>query len=359
MTTPGPSRTSRRPRAGDIVDNRFLLTSMLGEGFSGIVYAAVDQPAGKDVAIKFIHRDLLTDRQVRTRFYREAAILRRMQGRNVVSLLSFGAHDDLLYMALERSRGESLETLLASNEPLDTGRSADIAMQITSALAQAHAANVIHRDLKPANIMIDRADDGHDHVLVLDFGMAKVLQGDGFGSALTEQNMVFGTPQYMSPEQAKGDDLDGRCDIYAVGVILYELLTGSVPFGGKPPMATMTAHLTERPIPPRVRAPDRGISPALEAVVMCALEKNPADRYPSAPALHEALQNAVLNPSDTASVRPTAPQTTGDQLRRPPGAPANGDPTSGYVMPPIAWIALVLLTSTVGIAIGVWIASSI
>jgi eukaryotic-like serine/threonine-protein kinase len=357
LTPSGPLRTGRRPQKGDIVDGRFLLTSMLGEGYSGVVYAAVEQPTGHDVALKFIHRDLLTDRQVRTRFYREAAILRRMQGGNVVSLRSFGEHDGLLYMALDRAPGESLEMLLTRDAPLDVHRSVDIAMQIASALAQAHSADVVHRDLKPGNVMIDRGRDGRDRVLVLDFGMAKVLQGDGAGSALTEQNMIFGTPQYMSPEQAKGEDLDGRCDIYAVGVILYELLTGTVPFAGKPPMATMTAQLTEKPMAPRTRAPHREISPALEAVVMGALEKGRQDRYQSASALHEALQHAVRDPDDVASVTPAPAPPMSDRGRRMPGNLPDRDPGSGYAMPPIAWIVLMLITSAAGIAIGVWIAS--
>jgi serine/threonine-protein kinase len=330
---------------------------MLGEGYSGVVYAAVEQPTGQDVALKFIHRDLLADRQVRTRFYREAAILRRMQGGNVVSLRSFGEHDGLLYMALDRAPGESLEMLLTREAPLDVNRSVDIAMQITSALAQAQSADVVHRDLKPGNVMVDRGHDGRDRVLVLDFGMAKVLQGDGARSALTEQNMVFGTPQYMSPEQAKGEDLDGRCDIYAVGVILYELLTGTVPFAGKPPMATMTAQLTERPLAPNVRVPDRGISSALEAVVMCALEKDREVRYQSASALYEALQHAVRDPADVASVTPAPAPATNDQVRRMPANLADRDPVSGYAMPPIAWVVLVLMTSAAGVAIGVWVTS--
>jgi serine/threonine protein kinase len=356
LTTPEPQRTTRRPREGDVVGDRFVLTSMLGEGYSGIVYAAVDRPSGQDVALKFIHRDLIADRQVRTRFYREAEILRRVHGGNVMSLLSFGEHDGLLYMVLERAHGESLEALLGSGVPLDSRRSVEIAMQITRALAQAHAANVIHRDLKPANVMIERDPGGRDRVLVLDFGMAKVLRGDGARSELTEQNMVFGTPQYMSPEQAKGEELDGRCDIYAAGVILYELLTGSVPFAGKAPMATMTAHLTERPVAPTARAPDRGISPALETVVMCALEKQPADRYPSAAALHAALEHAAKYPADIVSVLPEKARTPSQLGRR--GANESGaDPAAGYTMPTIAWIVLVLLTSAAGIAIGIFIAS--
>jgi eukaryotic-like serine/threonine-protein kinase len=264
----------------------------------------------------------------------------------------------LLYMALDRAPGESLETLLTREAPLDVHRSVDIAMQITSALAQAQSADVIHRDLKPGNVVVDQGPDRRDRVLVLDFGMAKVLQGDAARSALTEQNMVFGTPQYMSPEQAKGEDLDGRCDIYAVGVILYELLTGTVPFAGKPPMATMTAQLTERPLAPKVRVPDRGISPALEAVVMCALEKDREVRYQSASALHEALQHAVRDPADVASVTPAPAPATNDQVRRMPANLADRDPVSGYAMQPIAWIVLVLMTSAAGIAIGVWVASS-
>ena len=155
--------------------------------------------------------------------------------------------------------------------------------------------------------MIDNTDGDSERVRVLDFGMSKVLKGEAPGAtALTEANMVFGTPEYMSPEQARGDDLDATCDIYAAGAILYELLTGTVPFSGPNPIATMTAHLVEPVELPSVRAPERRISKALEMVVVCALGKRPRDRYPSARALGDALEHANLHPEDTLSVRPRA-----------------------------------------------------
>src|SRR4029077_1977663 len=179
-----------------------------------------------------------------------------------------------------------------------------ILLQVCSALKCAHSQGVIHRDLKPANVIMR----GGTHVVVVDFGMAKIVTGHGGTgtTALTSHNMVFGTPEYMSPEQARGDELDARCDIYATGVILYELLTGRVPFVGSTPLSVLTAHLTEIAEPPRERAPDRDISQALEAVVQHALAKDPADRYATAGALATAIRAALAAPDDAKGVAPAS-----------------------------------------------------
>jgi serine/threonine-protein kinase len=154
-------------------------------------------------------------------------------------------------------------------------------------------------------VLIETAADGKERARVCDFGMAKVLRGDPSDSLnmLTEQNMVFGTPEYMAPEQARGDEVDARCDVYAVGVMLYEMLTGAPPFRYETPIGVMTAHLVEEPRPPSSRAPGT-IAPALEAVVLHALAKKRVDRYPSAAALSEALESALRRPGDVASTRP-------------------------------------------------------
>ena len=247
------------------------------------MYAAIDRDSGDDVAIKLIHRHLVADRQIRQRFFREASILSRLKSEHLVALRAFGEHAGLLYMALDLCRGATLEALVLQETAFSPDRAVDVVLQITRALEDAHASGVIHRDLKPANVMIDNTDSDGERVRVLDFGMSKVLKGEAPGAtALTEANMVFGTPEYMSPEQARGDDLDATCDIYAAGAILYELLTGTVPFSGPNPIATMTAHLVEPVELPSVRAPERRISKALEMVVVCALGKRPRDRYPSA-----------------------------------------------------------------------------
>ncbi|HEY2516917.1 MAG TPA: protein kinase, partial [Polyangiaceae bacterium] len=176
----------------------------------------------------------------------------------------------------------------------------DIFLQICDALRFAHAQGVVHRDLKPANVLLR----GGTHVVVVDFGLAKILTGDAAATVLTAHNMVCGTPEYMAPEQARGDEIDARCDVYAAGVMLYQMLTGDPPFQGPTPLAVLTAHLTSPPVPPRERAPDRGISPALDVVVLHALAKSAADRYPSAAALAAAVLHARATPEDRESVKP-------------------------------------------------------
>jgi serine/threonine-protein kinase len=344
-----------------VVGERFVVQSVLGEGASGVVYAAADQKTGQDVALKLIHRHMLSDRQIRSRFDREAAILRRLSGKNLVALLAVGEHEGLVYMALERARGISLESLILREAPLSTERSARIVIEVCNALEDAHAAGVIHRDLKPANVMIETAD-GTDHVRVLDFGMAKLLRGDGPGNtALTEQNMVFGTPEYMAPEQARGDELDAGCDIYAAGVMLYELLTGTVPFTAPTPMGIMTAHLVDPVRSPSSVSPGHGIHSAIDAVVAGALEKDRRRRYRSASALRDALTMALASPDDPASVSPPddgTPSTMGPRGSRASiRAPGSGTAAAAddYGLTPKAWILIGLAAAAAGVGIGVWI----
>jgi serine/threonine-protein kinase len=359
VKAPSDALISAPLSAGEVIDQRFVLGPLLGRGASGTVYAGVDRNTGEDVALKLIHRHLVSDRQIRQRFFREASILSRLRSEHLVSLRAFGEHTGLVYMALDLCRGASLEAVLLQG-PFTEERAVNLMLQICLALEDAHAAGVIHRDLKPANVMIETTRDGSDRVRVLDFGMSKVLKGDGPGAtALTESNMVFGTPEYMSPEQARGEDLDATCDIYAAGAILYELLTGKVPFSGPTPIATMTAHLVESLVPPSIRAPERRISQALDTVVMCALSKHRRDRYPSARALCDALEHALVHPNDTLSVRPSGqPSRPPPSSRRPgtgTGLRAASPPEDPPVLSPLGWTLVAVVAASVGIGIGVWI----
>jgi eukaryotic-like serine/threonine-protein kinase len=295
----GETRPSLLP-AGRQIASRYEVVGVIGEGASGIVYEARDLRSGGRVALKVIHRHLTHDRQIFGRFQREAAILKRLEGQHLVKLLDSIQEDGLLIIALEHVDGVSLESRLerAERTPGDFGPedAVEIGLQICAALGVAHAAGVIHRDLKPANVLLERLDGARGpqpiRVRVVDFGLAKVVRGEQLGTNLTEQDMIFGTPEYMAPEQARGDEVDLRCDLYATGVMLYEMVVGRVPFDGRTPIAKMTAHLTTEPVPPRAAAPQRGISPALDAVILRALAKSPDDRYGSARALAEALASA-------------------------------------------------------------------
>ncbi|HTJ81184.1 MAG TPA: serine/threonine-protein kinase [Polyangiaceae bacterium] len=288
-------------KIGDLIAKRYTVTGVLGRGASGVVYKA--DAGGATVALKIISPELCHSRQIFERYKREALILRHLSGEHIVRFLDFVEHEGLLVIALEHARGEALEDLLLRG--IDLEMAVDIALQICDGLACAHDAGVIHRDLKPANVMVERVDDGALLVRILDFGLAKVVHGEHVTTGLTERDMIFGTPEYMAPEQARGEEVDARCDVYACGVILYEMVTGSVPLRGKTPFATMTAQLTEQVEPPRKRAPKKDVPRALEAVILRALEKDPEKRFASATALKTALEGA--SERRVISVTPTAP----------------------------------------------------
>jgi serine/threonine-protein kinase len=315
IDTPKVMRASAPPLSSGRVIGKFELCGVLGEGGTGIVYEAKPIPPDgapnedvEHVALKVIHGHLLYDKQIRGRFTREAKILSRLSGPHLGAVLDFGEVPDprgegasLLYIALPKIDGPPLDQLLREEGPLPLERALDIALQVCAALASAHAQGVIHRDLKPGNVILK---DGKE-VFVVDFGMAKILTSGGTGTTgLTAHNMVFGTPEYMAPEQARGDELDARCDVYAVGVMLYELLTGTVPFTGNTPLNVLTAQLTQAPDAPRERAPDRAITPALEAVVMHSMAKDPRDRYATAAAMAIAITAARADANDVDAVKP-------------------------------------------------------
>jgi serine/threonine-protein kinase len=369
-----------------VLGGKFAITGVLGDGGTGIVYAARRLAHGDEIALKVMHPHLAGDKQIRGRFTREATILRRLEGRHLCPILDFGELPDprvdrlpgvgLLYLALPKIDGHSLEAILKAEGPLPPDRAIDLLLQVCEALQEAHAQGVIHRDLKPGNVLV-RNDQ---HVVVVDFGMAKIVTGGGTGTtALTQHNMVFGTPEYMAPEQARGDELDARCDVYAAGIILYELLTGAVPFTGGTTLNVLTAQMTAEPKPPRARAPERGIGEALEAVTLHALAKDPGHRYATAAALASALRLARSSPDDASAVQPVlrvhvdaageddahaltvpAPDPTSSRSTptvRPRFTPIDPEslapPSSG--MTARGWALIWVLAALSGIAIGVWL----
>ena len=302
--------TSEYP-AGHTIAGKYVVETILGDGATSVVYVARRKapgvapnasPAAREhdfedteppdepslVALKIIHRRLCEDHQIVGRFHREAAILKRLDGPHVLRVYEMIEHEGRLILVLEYVPSTPLDQRLAKGPPLDVKSAIEVALQVCAGLAAAHAAGVVHRDLKPANVLFSE-DCGAILVKVADFGLAKLVHGDKMVTGLTEHDMIFGTPEYMAPEQARGDDVDARSDIYALGCMLYEMLTGDVPFRGHSPMVTMTAHLMHEVVPLRKKRADGAISAALEAVVMRALSKRPEDRHPSARALAEAL----------------------------------------------------------------------
>jgi serine/threonine protein kinase len=392
VDTPKAMRPSAPPLStGRIIADKFEVCGILGEGGTGVVYEARQLEEGKTerVALKVIHGHLLYDKQIRGRFTREAKILSRLSGPHLGAVIDFGEVTDprgegasLLYIALPKIEGPALDQHLREQAPLPMDRVLDISLQICAALASAHAQGVIHRDLKPANVLLKNGTE----VFVVDFGMAKILAGGGGTgtTGLTAHNMVFGTPEYMAPEQARGDELDARCDVYAVGVILYELLTGSVPFTGNTPLNVLTAQLTQTPEAPRARAPERSISAALEAVVMHAMAKDPSERYATAAAFALAIAQAQSDPENTEAVKPAligagasgavpATRIASDDMIHSPTVPAPEPAPSSRAVPRQStsgitslepppgpsrgtWLIVWALVLAAAIAAGVWLA---
>jgi serine/threonine protein kinase len=301
----------------------YRIESVIGDGAHSVVYLArrerpaasnphdsVDEPLENDkVALKVIHRHLCGDPQVHQRFQREAEILKRVHGEHVVKLFDFIEEDGLLSIALEHVEGSSLEARLRE-APLAVSEAVEITLQICAALGAAHAAGIIHRDLKPANVLVTqerRAPSSSSasgaiekpaeiRVKVVDFGLARLVRGEQAMTNLTEQGMIFGTPEYMAPEQARGDEADARSDLYAAGVMLFEMATGELPFKGRSAIGAMAAHVSEAPPSPRALRSDGRISLSLEAIILRAMAKAPADRYPSARAFAEAIASAGNEP---------------------------------------------------------------
>jgi len=288
-------------RVGDVVVERFELLDVVGEGTTGTVFHAREASTGREVALKVIHPHLAADRQIVGRFRREVDILGRLRGAHLCELIECIDQDDgMLIIVLEYRHGGSLDAFIDRHGPLSPKEAAIVVSQICTALEVAHGTGVIHRDLKPSNVLIDcepnedapRFGEGLT-VSVVDFGLAKILHGATVGTALTELDMIFGTPAYMSPEQVRGEELDARCDVYATGVILFELLVGQVPFDSPSALGTMTAHLHEAVPVPGEMASHRVIPGVLSRVVLCALAKAREDRFASSRHMGEALTACI------------------------------------------------------------------
>jgi len=272
-----------------VLDGRYRLLRKVGEGAMGEVFEAEHVTLRRRVAVKILRRHIAYQPEAIARLEREAQATSQIGHPNLVSMLDFGQTDDgTVYLAMEWLEGEDLDAY-AERQPIDIATSIDIVSQAASGVGEANDRGVIHRDLKPANLFITRDRAGALRVKVLDFGIAKLAIEQ---TQLTGTGVLIGTPNYMSPEQALGEPVDVRTDVYALGVILYELLTGSVPFRGDSPIAVLHQHTSRMPAAPSAVVPGRGISHELDQVVLTCLAKSPADRYPSMHALLAALAGA-------------------------------------------------------------------
>ena len=320
-----PARSTHVPKPASVlpektlVAGRYRLGRVLGWGASGTVYAATDERAEgaqRDVALKIIHRHLCKDAHMVGRFDRERRILERATlhaGRGVAKLYACVEHDGLVALVLERVDAPSLEQLLERG-PVSIEAAVRVARLVCETLVEAHAAGIVHRDLKPANVLVEGAGDGPlsappARVRLLDFGLGKVLHGE-HTTGLTSQDMIVGTPEYMSPEQVRGDEtLDERCDVYALGAMLYEMLVGRPPYTGGNAMAVMSRHLDGALVPPRAAAPGRGIPAAVEAIVVKALARAPSERFRT-----EDLRDALEAVETHGGVRVGARSDAGGDL---------------------------------------------
>src|SRR5262245_37097163 len=278
VSTPSAPKNTARvdPLIGTVFAGKYKIIKKIGEGGMGSVYIADQEPIDRKVAIKVLLGKLAEDEVAVKRFEQEARAISKMQHPNTVTIYDYGTEGDRLYIVMEFLKGKTLTQLLRQDGVLAGPRACKIMRQVCSSLADAHAAGIIHRDLKPDNIFLTEIGGDPDWVKVLDFGVAKLADTDG--GTLTQTGMIFGTPKYMSPEQAEGRPIDYRADIYALGVVLYELLVGRPPFVADTPVGLLLKHISEPPAPfSRVR-PDLNIDPRVEAIVMKSLEKNPDRR---------------------------------------------------------------------------------
>jgi serine/threonine-protein kinase len=282
------------PLVGTRLDDRYQVVRRIGEGGMGIVYEAMHVLIEKRVAVKVLKDDFSSRADVVARFRQEAKSASRIGHEHIVDISDFGqTPGGQSYFVMEFLEGEDLASVLGREGTLAPDRAIRIALKCCRALGAAHAKGIVHRDMKPENVFLTRRDEDRDFVKVVDFGIAKMSEADGSpGKKLTKTGMIFGTPEYMSPEQASGKPLDHRVDVYAMGVILFEMLTGRVPFVGDTFMGILTQHLFEPPpglheANDTVRCP-----PALEEIIYRCLAKEADARFPSMDALVAALVDA-------------------------------------------------------------------
>jgi tRNA A-37 threonylcarbamoyl transferase component Bud32 len=295
----------------EVLGNRYELGRLIGTGGMADVYEGFDRLLGRQVALKIPHPQLARDPSFLVRFRREATMAASLAHPGVVAVYDSGQDDGVSYMVMEYVEGATLAAVLRAEGAFEPSRAADLAIAVCSALGAAHAKGLIHRDVKPSNIMLAR--DGR--VKVMDFGVARTLTSS---MTLTGSVGIVGTAKYMSPEQARGAAVDGRSDLYSLGVCLYECLSGRPPFEGDSPVAIATRHVYAAPPPLRSLRPD--LQPAYETVTARAMAKDPTNRYQTAAELAEDLRRAQAGQPVTAPrpAEPVAPRTvagpSGDEL---------------------------------------------
>jgi serine/threonine-protein kinase len=280
------------PLIGTTLPGGYVILELIGVGGMGRVYRAEQKALGRTVAVKIIHPHLLGDESASVRFITEARAVSRLNHPNIVSVFDFGKSDSQLYLVMEFLRGKDLARVDYEEGPLSFRRIVDILCQVLAGLAEAHHLGIIHRDLKPENIVLEAMRTGGDFVKVVDFGLAKMREVPS--THITSPGIVCGTPDYMSPEQGRGDSIDGRSDLYTCGVLLFQLLTGRLPFESESPTQVVLMHLTVPPPNPAEVAPGRNIPQPLVDVTLQSLDKDASRRYQTAEEFSTALRSALV-----------------------------------------------------------------
>jgi tRNA A-37 threonylcarbamoyl transferase component Bud32 len=337
MEAPAPKRR---------LAGRYVLGELIATGGMAAVWRARDEVLARTVAVKILREDLAVDSDFPKRFQREAVAAARLTHPNIVSVYDTGIDDEVSFIVMEHSDGRNLQEVMSDRGPVEPEEAASLVEPVLGALAYAHQNGVVHRDIKPANILV--ADDGR--VKVTDFGIAKAAFT---GTDLTTTGKALGTVRYLSPEQVQGSEVDARSDLYSLGIVLYELLTGRVPFKAESDMAVALMRLNQDPIPPRdFRG---GIPRELEALVLKALARRPQDRFQSAESMLAALERAG-NRAGFSATQPFSPTRLGASSRQgaqmqPSGAPGPSVFRSWMLVP---LILLILAGAAIagGLALG-------
>src|SRR6266513_2993403 len=286
---PGLDRASSL--LGEVLDSRYQVQKTLGEGGMSYVYLAREVSTGRDVAIKVLSPKLATDRSSVERLRREAGLAMRLDHPNVCRILRLGESEDgLIYLVMPFLNGELLSDREVKGGPMSLAAGIDVLRQVCAGLHHAHEVQIVHRDLKPENIMLVAEAHGRDRAVVMDFGLAKERRADPAIAKLTATGIILGTPEFMSPEQIRGKPLDARSDIYALGIVAFEMFTGKLPFQGRNAQEMMIARLRSQPIPIRQYRAD--VPSAVEKALTKALQTNPDDRFATALEFGDALSGA-------------------------------------------------------------------
>ena len=327
----------------EILGGQFRVLQKIGTGGMGSVYKAEQPEMNRMVAIKILHPKLANRKDLTSRFRREARAMSQLTHPNTVKVFMYGEleEDGSLYIVMELLEGRNLNQTVRKEGPMATERAIPILVQVCGALHEAHEMGIVHRDLKSENIFLCSQGGLKDFPKVLDFGLAKVTERQMRPGSiiLTQEGMVFGTPEFMSPEQAQGKTLDARSDIYSLAAILYEVLTGKLPFNAKTPMEYIQKHVMEPPIPLAERVPGKSFPAGLGEVIARALAKKPEERYQTAAEFAHALapygepgsERALpILPSSPQATPPTPPVSspTANTIR----APAQGGPSAGLLV---------------------------